>query len=426
MTIYPVRRSNGPVLRFAGALILLAGLAVLADWLLYRPPLADLMLIALTIGSVAFTALLAGWLLYRLDWIQRLPRIRSTVLAGYVVAGIIALIAFAWIAFVILIDPYDAGILALFASFLVGVTLALGYLHAATVSQRTEALIGAADALGLGRYQARADIIGQDELVHLAQVFNAMGERLEQMERKERQLDRLRLNLSAWIGYDLRTPLGSVRAILEALADGVVDNPETYVRFLRTSRRDINTLSDLIDDLYDMANVSAGGIVLERRPVDVGRLIAETLEGLKPLAREKGVALQGGSAPGIPPLAVDARQINRVFANLMIHAMHRTPAGGQVKLNAYPTRDGALIEVVDYSEARRPEEMKELLSLFLDEDDVRRSTDSGPRLSLAMASAIVQAHGSKITAENLSDKGLRLVFTLTNGDVAPDRPTRGM
>jgi K+-sensing histidine kinase KdpD len=104
------------------------------------------------------------------------------------------------------------------------------------------------------------------------------------------------------------------------------------------------------------------------------------------------------------------------MTNLVAHALHRTPPGGTIKINAYPTRQGALFEVTDHYEGERPEDMRQLLELFLEEDDVRRPGNAGVPLSLAMASTIVQAHGGQIRSERLGSKGLRLVFTLSQDE----------
>lgn len=136
--------------------------------------------------------------------------------------------------------------------------------------------------------------------------------------------------------------------------------------------------------------------------------------------------LAGASAPGLPQIEIDRRQVERALLNLVTHALHRTPPGGVVKVNAYPMRQGVLFEVVDYFEGERPEDMEQLLHLFLAEDDVRRSTDGVP-LGMALANMIVQAHGGVIRKERVrGSKGLRLVFTLGQAETIAGRAERGM
>ena len=126
--------------------------------------------------------------------------------------------------------------------------------------------------------------LGRDELTDLARTVNDMAAQLERADQQQRELDRLRRDLVAWIGHDLRTPLASVRVIVEALADGVVEDPETVSRYLNTAQGQIESLSLLLDDLVEMAQIDAGGLELERHPNSICDLISDTLEAFSALA----------------------------------------------------------------------------------------------------------------------------------------------
>jgi signal transduction histidine kinase len=94
-------------------------------------------------------------------------------------------------------------------------------------------------------------------------------------------------DLTAWVGHDLRTPLTSVRAMIEALADGMVEDPETVQRYLKTAQRDICSLSGLIDDLFEISQMDAGGLIIEREPGSMADLISDTLESFSELGCTK-------------------------------------------------------------------------------------------------------------------------------------------
>jgi signal transduction histidine kinase len=418
MTIYPVRRPVRPILWFIGCVLLVFFGAY--GWYIsaFGAEDYDRWMVTIGLGTLTLIGLLIGLVAYTLAGIQRIPRLGSTVFAGYALAALFVCVATGWLSSVLFVDVADRMAVIIIIVFAVGVMLALGYLHAAMLSARVESLIGAADALRLGHFHARVEIEGNDQLAQLGSVFNAMADKLQAVDRKERQLDRLRRELQNWVGSDLRMPLATTRATVEALADGAVDNPETYIRFLRTARRNINILSDLMDDLYDMAQLESSAVSLHRQRMNVASLIAEVVTPLGQAAADKGVTLTGGAAPGLPPIDIDATQVERVMTNLVTHALHRTPSGGTVKVNAYPTRTGVLFEVSDHYEGERPEDMQQLLDLFLDENDVRRSGNAVVPLGLAMASTIVQAHGGHIRSERVGAKGLRLVFTLSQDDGA--------
>jgi signal transduction histidine kinase len=253
-----------------------------------------------------------------------------------------------------------------------------------------------------------------------------MAAKLEAADRKEHQLDRLRRDLTAWIGYDLRVPLLSSRTMIESIAEGLVTDPDMLSRYLRIARRDINALSDLIDDLYDMAQLDVTGIRLERAPAHIDDLIETTIDALHHAAEQKNITLTSRCAPNIPPIPMDVRQISRVLNNLVGDALHRLPKGGSVKINAYPTRNGALIEITDTFEGLRPEDAATIFKLFFGEEDVRGQTEETVRLRLALADAVVRAHGSQIRPQRLGTQGLRLVFALTQDGAIVSPGARGM
>ena len=107
-------------------------------------------------------------------------------------------------------------------------------------------------------------VSGNDEVAALGKAFNEMAARLQAADQKQRELEQARKDLIAWASHDLQTPLASVRAILEALADGVVEEPDIVKRYLNTAQRDVRSLSSLIDDLFQMAQLDAGGLQLNR------------------------------------------------------------------------------------------------------------------------------------------------------------------
>ena len=173
-------------------------------------------------------------------------------------------------------DLLLATVLLIFAT---GIAMSLGFFLSAALITRIQQLQRAARPGGRGRAaHARAASAGGMRWPLLAASFNEMAAQLQAAEQKQRELDTLRRDLIAWVGHDLRTPLTSIRAILEALADGLVEDPATRQRYLRTAQRDIRSLSHLIDDLFEMAQMDAGGLRLEMASVSIADLISDTIE----------------------------------------------------------------------------------------------------------------------------------------------------
>ncbi len=278
-------RVNLPLRFFAGVLLTLA-LALALFALLMRPPFADLRAMTLFLSITAVISLAAGTAAYRLGWLERSPSVAWTLVAIYGLASLLTFINVWVTARLMFASQHDlllATVLLLFAG---GIAMALSSFLSADLARRMRILSDAAGAVAAGQLATHVEVTGHDELAALGRSFNAMSEQLEQSARRQQALEIQRRDLIAWAGHDLRTPLASVRAIIEALADGVVDDHAGMERYLRTAQREVQSLSALIDDLFELAQLDAGGLQLVRRPVALGDLVSDTLESFAALARE--------------------------------------------------------------------------------------------------------------------------------------------
>jgi len=134
------------------------------------------------------------------------------------------------------INTHDLTLAGLLLVFAGGISVSFGYFLSTSISQALAEVARAAERVSEGEFSARAQVTGQDEVAELAQVFNAMAARLEQADGDQRALESARRDLVAWASHDLRTPLASLRAMLDALAEGVVSDPETVARYLQQSQ----------------------------------------------------------------------------------------------------------------------------------------------------------------------------------------------
>ncbi|MBL8057460.1 MAG: HAMP domain-containing protein, partial [Anaerolineales bacterium] len=365
------------------------------------------LLAATAVGSVG-----AAYLAFRLGWIHRSPRLRWTILGGAALSSLLTFLNVWLAAQQMFASPHDlqlAGILLVFAG---GIALAFGYFFAEALTARLTALGAAAQALAAGRLATRAPEQGRDELAELARSFNYMAAQLEAVDRQQRELEQLRRDLIAGVSHDLQTPLAAVRARIEALADGLVEEPAAVQRYLRTAQRDVQALSLLIDDLFQMAQLEAGGLPLDRAPASLGDLISDTLESFAALADQRGVAVAGQVAPGVDPVSLDAARIGRVLANLVGNALQHTPAGGQVTVRADRMGRSVRVEVRDTGEGIAASDLPHIFEQFYRGEKSRSRATGGAGLGLAIARAIVEAHGGQIEAESGPGQGTRLFFTL--------------
>jgi signal transduction histidine kinase len=405
------RPSPGLLARFAAGVAGILALSLVAFYLLLHPPINEIGLMALFLAITAFISVLAGYIAYRLGGVERSPAILLTLLGGYALASLLAFMNVWVTARLMFASRHDLQLATVLLLFAGGVAMALGYFISSALTGRISLLNRAARAISQGQLGVRIADRGRDEMALLAHTFNDMAAQLQSAARKQQELDRLRRDLVAWTGHDLQTPLASVRAILEALADGVVDDPETVQRYLRTAQRDIRALSGLIDDLFQMAQLDAGGLPLDREDNSLSDLISDTLESFSELAARQEVSLEGRAAPGVDPVYMDAQGIGRVLSNLISNALRHTPPGGQVQVQALPLPSGVLVEVSDTGEGIRSEDLPYVFERFYRGEKSRSRETGGAGLGLAIAKGIVEAHGGGIDVESLPG-GTRFYFTL--------------
>jgi signal transduction histidine kinase len=380
--------------------------------LLMSPPSGELALMALFLSITAFVSALAGYAAYRFGWINLSPTLRWTLLGGYALASVLTFFNVWFSAQLMFASPHDlllAIVLLLFAS---GIAMILGYFFSTTVTERIQSLKEAAEKIAGGDLETRVPVAGRDELSSLALTFNQMAKQLQTADRKQRELEGLRRDLVAWASHDLQTPLTSMRAILEALADGVVDEPEMVRRYLNTAQKDVMSLSALIDDLFQMSQLDAGGFPLNRAKSSLGDLVSDTLESFSELAYRKSVRLEGRVDGDVDPVQMDTQAIGRVLNNLIGNALRHTTAGGEIMVHARRTGSGVEVSVRDSGEGIRTEDLPHIFERFYRGEKSRNRGTGGAGLGLAIARGIVRAHGGDIRVESDIGKGTAFTFTI--------------
>jgi len=296
--------------------------------------------------------------------------------------------------------------------FAAGMAITLGFFLASALTRRIRLLEAASQKLAAGDLLTRIPVQGRDEIAILTSAFNQMAGELQATDEKRREVERLRSDLIAWAGHDLQTPLASIRAVLEALADGVVEDPADVQRYLRTAQREVRSLSLLIDDLFQMAQIDAGGLQLDRSPNSLHDLISDTLESFSELAARQDLRLEGSAAMDVDPVIMDAARISRVLNNLVGNALRHTPPGGTVEIQAQ--REGARVKVViaDSGEGILAEDLPHIFERFYRGEKSRSRATGGAGLGLAIARGIIEAHGGEIKVESQAARGTQFIFWL--------------
>jgi signal transduction histidine kinase len=323
----------------------------------------------------------------------------------------VALIAVFWTADRMFVSDHDAGVLASLMLF-AGV---VGARNAMLLADRTAHDVEALGA-GLGTFAAgdlshRIEPAGPRELRDLADSANEMAAALEHARAERDDADRARRNLIASVSHDLRTPLTSLRLLVEAIDDGVLAGPEETAEALRRAKQHVATLSTLVDDLFELARLEAGDISWTLSQVGVAELIDETVEAFRPQAEQKGLVLSESVPSDVAPVRGNPEKLQRVLYNLMQNAVRHTPQDGTVTLRAERDDGFVRIEVADDGEGIPSDQAEHVFERFFRGGDGARN-GTGAGLGLSISRAIVEAHGGRIWIEPGEQRGTRVVFTV--------------
>ncbi len=273
------------------------------------------------------------------------------------------------------------GLLLLFAIAAVGRT-------ARRMADPMAEVMEAADRVAGGDYGVRVDERGTQEMRRLARSFNAMTERLRSSEDH-------RKNLLADLAHELRTPLSVIRGNAEGMLDGLYPADRAHLEPLID---EISVMSRLLDDLQTLSTAEAGALRLHRSRMEPRQLVDDVVAAFRSQADDARVRVEARVAGELPEIDVDPVRIGEVLANLLSNALRHTPPGGSVVVAAEAAPEGVTFIVTDTGDGIPPDAVPHVFDRFVKAED-----SSGAGLGLAIAKALVESHGGRITAE--SDPG---------------------
>jgi len=401
----PQQTQRAVTTRYAIGVVVILLLSLLIFVVVMKPPMVDFGLMAVFLLITAIVSSLVGYAAYRLGWMANVGTIRLTLLISYLISSVLTFFNVWLTARLMFASQHDlllATVLLLFAG---GMAMVLGYFLSSAITERISVLQQAAHQLAKGNRNARIAVSGRDEVAELSSAFNQMADQLQEAEQN-------RADLIAWVSHDLQTPLTSIQAILEALKDGMVEDPQVQQRYLATAQREVRSLSSLIDDLFQMAQIDAGGLTLDRSANSLSDLISDTLESFSHLAKQHNIRLEGKVEPGTDPANMDARRIGRVLNNLVGNALRYTPPEGEVRIEARRIGEKVEIRVSDTGEGIPEEDLPHIFESFYRGEKSRSRKTGGAGLGLAISRGIVQAHGGEIWVESTPGKGTSFILTL--------------
>ena len=307
------------------------------------------------------------------------------------------------------VSEHDATLLGVLLLYSVGAGVGAAVVTARSSARAVRRLTATAGALRDGDLDARAgQIEGGPELDVLAATLDDMAARLQGAQERERHIEATRRDLVTAVSHDLRTPLASLRAMVEAIDERVVDDPESMRRYAQQMRRSVRQLGAMVDDLFELAQLDAGAIETETRRARLGEVVSTAVATVGLQAEEKGLSLVAelngaDDAPCSPRLA-------RVIQNLLVNAVRHTPADGSVRIEARLAADALEVAVADTGEGIAPQDLARVFDPFFRADPARQGAGAG--LGLALAKRIVEALGGEISAESEPSRGARFEVTL--------------
>ncbi len=388
-------------------------LAVLAGSLaLLQAPLQDLTLLGLFLLASGGAALTVGYLAVYLGDFPFLHSVRLRLLVVPLVVVVVAIANTWFIAQLMFISAHDLALLALVLLFSLGLSAFLTYLLSESLRTSIQRLaVGVQRMIG-GDLQTRVEVGGKGELSELAEAFNVMAARIEDAFKRQQALEQARREMFVAVSHDLRTPVASIRAIVESINDGVVTDPETVRRYLQTLEHEVGELSVLIDDLFELTQIDTGVLQLHLERASLHDLISDALESMSAQAHQSGLSLQGHVEDETLTVLVDASRVHRVLFNLVQNAIRHTSADGAVSIQASDQGQEVQVDVIDTGEGIAPEDAEKVFERFYRGDKARTLSAAGSGLGLSIAKAIVEAHGGRIWVKSAPGQGATFTFTL--------------
>ncbi len=406
-------------LRTAGLALLFLAVSLAAALLaavLLRLPTADLPLVALLLAAAGGGGGLLALVLVRPAVLGRLGGVRAQLAGASLIGSLLLLGMMLAGARAMFLSGHDLSLLLTMLVFAAILSVGFGLLCARMLADRIERVRAGTARIAAGDLESEVPVEGHDEVAGLAEDFNRMARALEAAADREREMEKTRRDLIAAVSHDLRTPLASTRALIEAVADGVAADPEAEARYLSSARKELTHLSRLVDDLFELARIDAGVLQLTLEESSLHDLISDTISSFQPQADNRSVRLVGEISGDVDPVLANPPRLQRVLHNLVSNALRHTPADGTVALRAAPHGGEVRVEVSDTGEGIAPEDLPRVFerSFRAERSRTRSEEDGAPGagLGLAIARGLIEAHGGKMDVESSLGGGSRFRFTL--------------
>ena len=365
---------------------LLMALVLLITEATMQPNSADRALLYGIFAGAAVLTLIVGWRLPAMT--RKFHTLRTTLQIVGLAAVVIAAAAVSVSAITMFLSTHDLRLVLVALLLGVGLGVALAVTVTRPLAADLADLAATARRVGDGNLSARTNIERADEVGEVARAMDVMIDQLESARDMQKRSDEARREFLAAVGHDLRTPLTSMRAAVEALHDGLAPDPE---RYLKSTIKDLDLLTALIDDLFELARLEAGETPVLRSELDLAEVSVDVAQALAPLAEPRSINIE---VQGATRIVANETGVIRVLRNLADNAVRHSPAGGTVTICLREEGLDAVVAVDDEGEGFPAEFKNRAFDSFTRADSARRRGGAG--LGLAIAKAIIEAHDGTI------------------------------
>jgi len=334
-------------------------------------------------------------------WVLRWASLRLLLQAASAVAILAVVAGTLGTANAMFISRHDLGVVGMVCMVAGLVAFGFSWLLGRQIETSSRALRKAARSLGQDEpeFSAPAGPMAA-ELAALSRELDATALKLRESRESERRMEASRRQLVAWVSHDLRTPLAGLRAMAEALQDGIATDTRRYHRQIFS---EVTRLSSMVDDLFELSRIESGTLSLSPDWIAVSDLVSDTIASMEPVAQASGVWLTS-EADGPVPVYADPRELSRALSNLVTNAIRHTPEGGRVRVAATAEAGEVVITVADGCGGIPEADLARVFDLAWRASAARTpDADGGAGLGLTIVRGIVEAHSGQVRVVNAGE-----------------------
>lgn len=358
-------------------------------------------LVAVASIALATTAIVGGLAVVALLLLRRASLIVQVCVL--VLAAIVSVVAsMVGVANEMYLSEHDLTVAVAVAAISGVVSLVLVAVLGWLVARNSRALSLAARRIGAGERLESAGRYSNSELNALADELVATSAKLAESREREHRIESSRRELVAWISHDLRTPLAGIRAMAEALEDGIAPDPARYHRQMRIQ---VDQLSSMVDDLFELSKIDSDALHLSLKEVSLYDVVSDTVADLRPASRGRDIRVEAPLAQDLVVMA-DPRELSRAIGNLLMNAVQHTPEGSPITVAVDLVDDRAMVSVIDAGGGIDENDLDRIFEPAWRGSKARTpslhdGSSSGAGLGLAIVKGIMSAHRGEVSVRNV-------------------------